>query len=67
MCAKEIPLDRLLLETDCPYLTPEPFRGKLNRPDYTIYVAEKIAEIRNMQTQQIIEITSANAENMFNI
>ena len=66
-CARQIPLDRLLLETDCPYLAPEPFRGKLNRPDYTLYVAQKIAQLRDMQTQQIIDITAKNAERMFNI
>lgn len=66
-CAKSVPLDRLMLETDCPYLAPEPFRGKLNRPDYTVYVAEKIAQLRGMDTQDIIDITRNNAENMFNI
>lgn len=66
-CAKAVPLDRLMLETDCPYLAPEPFRGKLNRPDYTVYVAEKIAQLRGMDTQEIIDITRNNAENMFNI
>lgn len=66
-CAKSVPLDRLMLETDCPYLAPEPFRGKLNRPDYTVYVAEKIAQLRGMDAQEIVDITRNNAENMFNI
>ena len=66
-CIEVVPLDRLMLETDCPYLTPEPFRGKLNRPDYTIYTAEKIAEIRGMTTEEIIEITNKNAKEMFGL
>ncbi len=66
-CAKFVPLERLMLETDCPYLAPEPFRGKLNRPDYTIYVAQKIAQLRGMDTQEIIDITRKNAEIMFKI
>ncbi len=66
-CIKAVPLDRLMLETDCPFLTPEPFRGKLNRPDYTIYTAQKIAELRGMDTQEIIDITNKNAKLMFNI
>lgn len=66
-CVKNVPLDRLMLETDCPYLAPEPFRGRLNRPDYTLYVAQKIAELRSMDTQEIIDITKKNAEAMFEI
>lgn len=66
-CAKAVPLDRFMLETDCPYLAPEPFRGKLNRPDYTLYVAQKIAALRGMDTQEIINITRKNAELMFNL
>ncbi len=66
-CAKVVPLDRLMLETDCPYLAPEPFRGKTNRPDYTIYVAQKIAQLRDMSVQDIIDITRHNAKQMFNI
>ena len=65
--AAMVPIDRMLIETDCPYLTPEPFRGKLNRPDYTIYTAEKIAEIRGMTTEEIIEITNKNAKEMFGL
>ena len=66
-CIEAVPLDRLMLETDCPYLTPEPYRGKLNRPDYTVYTAKKIAEIRGMTTEEIIEITNKNAKQMFGI
>ena len=56
-----------MLETDCPYLAPEPFRGNLNRPDYTVYVAQKIAQLRGMNVQEIIDITRKNAEVMFKI
>ena len=57
--AKEIPLDRILLETDCPYMAPEPFRGKRNRSDYIEHIAMKIAEIRseltiNVKNQAIV-------------
>ena len=65
--AKEIPLEYLVLETDAPYLTPVPFRGKENKPAYTKYVAEEIAKIRNMQTEDIIDITTRNAEAFFEI
>ena len=65
--AKEIPLDKLVLETDAPYLTPVPFRGKENKPAYTKYVAEEIARIREIQVEEIIDITTRNAEEFFNI
>jgi len=65
--AKEIPLNKLVLETDAPYLTPVPFRGKENKPAYTKYVAEEIARIREMQVEEIIDITTRNAEEFFNI
>lgn len=59
--AKEIPLERILVETDSPYLTPEPFRGKRNESAYVRYVAEKIAELREMDFEKFQEITSENA------
>ena len=65
--AKEIPLDKLVLETDSPYLTPVPFRGKENKPAYVKYVAEEIAKIRNIKTSEIIDITTRNAEEFFRI
>lgn len=65
--AKEVPLDRLVLETDSPYLTPVPFRGKPNRPAYVKYVAEEIAKIRNMPFDELEDITSTNAEEFFSI
>ena len=51
--AKEIPLDRLLIETDCPYLTPHPFRGKRNEPSYVKYVAEAIAELKGLSFEEV--------------
>jgi TatD DNase family protein len=65
--AKEIPLDRLLIETDCPYLTPHPFRGKRNEPAYVKYVAETIAELRELSFEQIAQKTSDNARQIFGI
>ncbi len=63
--AKEVPLDRLLLETDAPYLTPVPFRGKENQPAYVKYVAEEIAKLRNISFDEVAESTTANAEKIF--
>lgn len=65
--ALEVPLDKLVLETDSPYLTPVPYRGKTNKPAYVRYVAEEIAKIRNMQVEELIDITTRNAEEFFNI
>lgn len=65
--AKEIPLDKLMLETDSPYLTPVPFRGKTNKPAYVKYVAQEIATLRRMKIEDIIDITTSNAEEFFGI
>lgn len=65
--AKEIPLENTLIETDCPYLTPIPFRGKRNEPKYVRYVAEELARIKNVSVEEIGEITSRNAKKLFNI
>ncbi|MEH7236324.1 TatD family hydrolase [Bacillus sp. JJ1562] len=65
--AAEIPLDRLLIETDCPYLTPHPFRGKRNEPSYVKYVAEQIAELKGVSFEEIAEKTSDNAKRFFGI
>lgn len=64
---KEIPLERILLETDAPYLAPEPFRGKLNRSDYIEFVAKKIAEIKNVDYDQVLLQTTENTKKLFNI
>lgn len=65
--AKEIPLDRLLIETDCPYLTPHPFRGKRNEPSYVKYVAEAIAELKGLSFEEVAQKTSDNAKRLFGI
>ena len=65
--AREIPLNKLVLETDAPYLTPVPFRGKENKPAYIRYVAEEIAKIRGLKVEEIIDITTRNAEKFFGI
>ena len=65
--AKEVPLDKLVLETDSPYLTPIPFRGKTNYPAYVKYVAEEVANLRNMPVEELIGITTENAERLFKI
>ncbi len=62
-----IPLERLLLETDCPYLSPVPFRGKRNSSEKIAFTAEKIAEIKGMDTQTLIDICTKNAEEFFGI
>ena len=62
-----MPLERLLIETDCPYLTPIPFRGKRNEPLYVKYVAEKIAEMRGISFDEVARVTTENARKLFNI
>ena len=62
---KEIPLEYLVLETDAPYLTPVPYRGKRNEPSYIKYIAQKIAEIKQVSIEEVGAITSANAEKIF--
>lgn len=65
--AEAVPMDRLLLETDCPYLSPVPFRGKRNSSEKIAYTAEKIADIKGMDTQNLIDITCKNAFEFFDI
>lgn len=67
MVAKEIPLDKLLIETDAPYLTPQVYRGKRNEPKYVRYVAEEIAKIRNISVDEVAEKTSENFKKLFNL
>jgi TatD DNase family protein len=62
---EKIGLDRVVLETDAPYLTPVPFRGKRNEPAYLKYIAEKIALITGKEISEVAEITTANAERVF--
>lgn len=65
--AKEVPLDKLVIETDAPYLTPVPYRGKTNQPAYVKYVAEEIANLRNTSFEEIDEQTTKNAKLVFKI
>lgn len=67
LVAKEVPFDKLLIETDCPYLTPEPFRGKRNEPKYVKYVAEEIASIREVSIDMVSEQTKKNFNKLFNL
>ena len=64
---KEAPLEKILIETDSPYLAPEPHRGKRNEPIYVEYVAEKIAELKGLTKDEVIEATWQNAERIFNL
>ncbi len=64
---RNISLDRIVLETDCPYLTPVPFRGKRNEPVYTEYVAEEIAEIKGIPVEEVIKVTTENAKKIYGI
>jgi TatD DNase family protein len=63
--ASFVPLDRMLIETDSPYLAPVPYRGKTNNPSYVPYVAQQIAELRGLPVEQVGELTSANFERLF--
>lgn len=62
-----LPTDRILIETDSPYLTPVPYRGKRNRPAYVAYVNEKLAEVLGMSAEECGEMTSANADRFFRL
>lgn len=64
---REIPIDRLVLETDCPYLCPEPYRGRRNDSSYIPFIAEKIGDVLNLPPQEILNITAANAKKLYNI
>lgn len=64
---KNIPLEMIMIETDCPYLSPEPFRGQRNEPAYVVYVAQKIAEIKKLSLEEVAMETTRNAKRMFKI
>ena len=64
---KVVPLDKLLIETDCPYLSPEPNRGKRNTSANLIYIAQKIAQVKNISVEEVSKITYENCKTLFNI
>ena len=64
---KEVPLENIVIETDCPYLTPVPHKGKRNEPLYVKFVAEKLAEVKEISYQEVEEVTTKNAKNIFDI
>ncbi len=65
--AQEIPLNRLLLETDCPFLSPEPKRGRRNEPAHVVYIAQKLAEIKGVELTEIENATTENAICLFGL
>ena len=65
--AASIPLERIVLETDCPYMAPEPFRGKRNDPGYIYRMAEKLAEIRGLSVEDIQAVTTENGKRLYRI
>ena len=65
--AASIPLDRIVLETDCPYMSPEPFRGKRNDPGKLYRMAEKLAELRGLTVEEIHRITTENGKRLYRI
>ena len=65
--AKVVPLDKVLIETDAPYLSPMPYRGKRNEPSYVRFVAEELAQLRDMSFEKITKITTKNANQLFKL
>ena len=65
--AASIPLDRIVIETDCPFMAPEPYRGKRNDPGYLPRMAEKLAEIRNLPVEEVHRITFENGKRLYRI
>ena len=64
---RRVPLEKIMIETDCPYMTPEPYRGQRNEPILVKYVAERIAEIKNLSIEKVADITTKNAREFFDI
>ncbi len=62
---REAPLDRLMVETDSPYLAPVPYRGKKNEPAYVVETAKKVAELKGLSLEQVAEATTANSARVF--
>ena len=65
--AQSIPLDRIVLETDCPFMAPEPFRGRRNDPGYLPYMAQKLAQLREISVEEVVEITTQNAKRLYRL
>ena len=63
--AKQVPLERMLIETDSPYLAPTPYRGKTNQPAYVVHVAEEIARLRELPVEVVAEATTHNFNRLF--
>lgn len=64
---KIVPMERLLLETDCPFLSPEPKRGRRNEPAHVVHIAQKLAEIKNLTFDEIARVTTENAHRLFGL
>jgi len=64
---RKVPNEKIMIETDCPYMTPEPYRGKRNEPVLVKYVAQRIAEIKNLSLDRVAEITTRNARELFRV
>ena len=64
---KNLPIEKILIETDCPYMTPVPFRGQRNEPKNIVYIADAISRIKGMTIEEVAEITTKNAERLFKI
>ncbi len=64
---RQIPLEKLVIETDAPYLTPEPYRSKRNMPQYVNYVVERIAEVKGISPEEVLKITTENARKVFGL
>lgn len=65
--AQAIPIERIVLETDCPYMSPEPYRGKRNDPGRLPYMAQKLAEIKSLPVEQVVAITTENAHKLYRL
>jgi TatD DNase family protein len=64
---RQVPLDRILVETDSPYLTPVPYRGKRNEPAYVTLVAETVAKVKNLPLEEVARSTTQNVKDLFGI
>ena len=64
---RQIPIEKILLETDCPYMTPVPYRGQRNEPSYIVYTADMLARIKGLTLEEVAKITTENARRLFGI